>query len=65
MKNPTARGRQLLQNVTWKIAGSNASALNYLNIDSDLKMSLNPFNKAMTFYDKIYQDYGEPPYDTY
>ncbi|KAJ8952068.1 hypothetical protein NQ318_010978 [Aromia moschata] len=63
--NPTPNAETILQNITWEIAGSNASSLNYLDVGTDLNLLQNPFEDAMEFYDGIYDEYGQPPYDTY
>ncbi|KAJ8984446.1 hypothetical protein NQ317_012510, partial [Molorchus minor] len=63
--NPTPKEDPLLKNITWIATGSNSSALNYLNIGSELALLKNPFEESMTFYDEIYSEYGDPPYDTY
>ncbi|KAJ8984447.1 hypothetical protein NQ317_012511 [Molorchus minor] len=63
--NPTPMEDPLFQNVVWTPAGPDPSSLNYLNISTNLKVLQNPFKESMDFYDAIYEQYGQPPYDTY
>ncbi|XP_074042786.1 juvenile hormone esterase [Leptinotarsa decemlineata] len=61
--NPTPFQDPLLQNITW--SATHGNNVTYLNIDKILQVSLNPFSDKMEFYDKIYKDFGTPPYSTY
>ncbi|KAJ8920377.1 hypothetical protein NQ315_005243 [Exocentrus adspersus] len=61
---PTPTKDDLLQNITWLTAPA-GSDLFYLDIDTDLSIQRNPFEDAMNFWDRIYEEFGDPPYDTY
>ncbi|XP_018579198.1 esterase FE4-like [Anoplophora glabripennis] len=62
---PTPSIDPLLENVIWLPSNVIPNNELYLDIDKDVEIKLNPFNKRMKFWDGIYKKYGDPPYDTY
>ncbi|XP_049825070.1 juvenile hormone esterase-like [Aethina tumida] len=64
---PTPTEDSLFDNVIWEPARtSNASSdLKYLNIGVNLTLGVNPSEKAIHFYQDLYDKYGNPPYTSY
>ncbi|KAJ8974539.1 hypothetical protein NQ317_009106 [Molorchus minor] len=60
--NPTPESDHLLQNIIWPQVGTRMA---YLNINRSLSARERYKNKAMGFWERIYSEYGNPPYDTY
>ncbi|KAI7815370.1 carboxylesterase [Rhyzopertha dominica] len=64
--NPTPVADPLLDDVLWPPVEHNSNkTLNYLEINSNLTPRRNPKAEAMVFWDNLYEEYGNPPYDTY
>lgn len=53
--DPNPKETNDLINIRWEPTGSNG--LNYLNIDRELSVGVNPDAERMEFWDKIYDDY--------
>lgn len=53
--NPNPRGRSELIDIEWEPVGGNG--LNYLNIDAELSLGVNPEAERMQFWDELYNDY--------
>nr|CAH7763188.1 unnamed protein product [Callosobruchus chinensis] len=63
--NPTPIKDPLLEDITWPANDGTDDNLRYLNIDLKMSVGENPFDEDMRFYDRLYEKYGQPPYDTY
>ncbi|VEN55896.1 unnamed protein product [Callosobruchus maculatus] len=63
--NPTPTKDPLLEKITWPANDGTDDNLRYLNIDLKMSVNENPFDEDMRFYDRLYEKYGQPPYDTY
>ncbi|XP_076268000.1 esterase FE4-like [Rhynchophorus ferrugineus] len=61
--NPTPTPDAILQNITW--APSNIRAMIYLNISRNLELNVEASQYIISFWDRIFQIYGQSPYDTY
>ncbi|KAJ8945249.1 hypothetical protein NQ318_016669 [Aromia moschata] len=60
--DPTPEKDPLLENVRWPTV---STEMNYLEINRSLTVRKDFKNKAMAFWNNLYQKYGKPPYDTY
>lgn len=63
--NPTPKSDALLDNVVWPRANVFFGDLAYLNIDDKMSIQFNPRKDAMKYWNNIYEEYGNPPFDTY
>nr|WCC58162.1 carboxylesterase [Pharsalia antennata] len=63
--NPTPSIDSTLDHIIWLPSNTIPNNQLYLDIDKELEIKLNPFNRHMRFWDGIYEKYGDPPYDTY
>ncbi|XP_049825157.1 juvenile hormone esterase [Aethina tumida] len=64
---PTPEKVSLLDNVIWKPARSSnmSSDLTYMNIGTNLTLGVNPNDRAIRFYQYLYNIFGNPPYTSY
>ncbi|KAJ8955015.1 hypothetical protein NQ318_000447 [Aromia moschata] len=63
--NPTPTTDSLLDNVIWEPNTGDIDDLNVLEIDHGLAMTNNPNQNDISFWQRIYSNYGNPPHDTY
>lgn len=64
-RNPTPHLDETV-NVTWPVVNATGGTdVHYLNIDTVLEARVNPDEKAMDFWDVLYDEYGNEPYNTY
>lgn len=69
--NPTPSEEEVLDNIRWPSAyttrssESQARQLNYLNIDKKLSVMKNPENDVINFWEELYDEYGQPPFNSY
>ncbi|XP_072386354.1 juvenile hormone esterase-like [Diabrotica undecimpunctata] len=65
--NPTPKRESLLQNVIWPENSviEKAENLEFLEINTDLKMKGIPNDDKILFWNDLYRKYGRPPYSTY
>lgn len=53
--NPNSTEKDELLNIEWEPVSRDG--LNYLNIDKDLSIGVNPETERMEFWDKLYDNY--------
>lgn len=54
--NPNSKEKDELLDIEWEAVGKDG--LNYLNIDTDLSVGINPDAERMEFWDKLYENFS-------
>lgn len=63
--NPTPANDPLLQHTIWTPNDLWTEGIHQLNIDTDLKMTINPHHETMSFWTTLFEEKGHPPFNTY
>lgn len=63
--NPTPADDPLLQHIYWKPNTENTVDMYQMNINADLRMVTNPFPTVMSFWTRLFEQKGHPPYSTF
>ena len=64
-RNPTPHKEKLLQYQIWSPINPASKDVDFLDIGRNLVMGTNPHKEDVDFWEKLYEQNGVRPYDTY